>query len=275
MEIFVTTAYVLCDEVLKALEFKDDPQSLMATAEVMAFALLSAKYFSGNHKFTRYISNKLGLFPNILSQSRINRRLHQKPWDIWHAVFRLLAMCFKRESSNQSFAVDSFPVACCQKSRIDKRKILINHKYIGYAASKKQYFCGIKVHMIVTSEGKPIEVVLGPGSESDVVVLWKMELDIPAGSKIYADGAYNSFDLEDILEDEKITLLAKRGSTSKKRTRSQSQEKLISSKRQIVETSFSSITDLFPRNIRFRTEKGFLIKVYCFILAYSTSFFCS
>lgn len=33
--------------------------------------------------------------------------------------------------------------------------------------------------MVVTNQGRPIEVHLRPGAESDVAVLWAMELDIP------------------------------------------------------------------------------------------------
>ena len=66
--------------------------------------------------------------------------------------------------------------------------------------------------------------------------------------------------------------LAKRSPQAKNRQRSHSEERIISSKRQIIETAFSCITSLFPRFIKTRTENGFLIKVFCFILAYSASF---
>ena len=102
-----------------------------------------------------------------------------------------------------------------------------------------------------------------------------MELDIPLDSQLYADGAYNCFDLEDILQEERITLLAKRGSRAKQRLRTSCEEKEISSRRQIIETAFSCITNLFPRNIKVRTEAGFLIKIFCSILAYSVSFVCN
>lgn len=76
---------------------------------------------------------------------------------------------------------------------------------------------------------------------ADISVLWAMELDIPPQAILYADGAYNCFDLEDILEEEGIRLLAKRGSKAKNRLRSKAEETEISSNRQIVETAFSSI----------------------------------
>ncbi len=33
-----------------------------------------------------------------------------------------------------------------------------------------------------------------------------MELDIPKDALLYADGAYNSFELEDVLQDEGINI---------------------------------------------------------------------
>lgn len=118
--------------------------------------------------------------------------------------------------------------------------------------------------MVVTGDGKPIEIHFMPGAESDLNVLWKMELDIPIGSELYADGAYNCFDLEDILEGEGIKLLAKRGDSAINRLRSIFEEKIISSRRQIVETVFSCITGLLPKNLKVRTETGFMIKVFLF-----------
>jgi hypothetical protein len=272
MDMYATIVYVVTDEVLRLLQVKDDPQSKMSNAEIITFAIITAKFFSGNYKTARYLCQKLGLFPNILSNSRLNRRIHHIPWIYWDAIFRFLSFLSKQSDDTSYFAVDSFPVLYCQKNRIDKRKGFLEHKYLGFAASKKRYFCGIKVHMIVTNRGRPVEVLFRPGAESDINVLWTMELDIPPHSILYADGAYNCFDLEDILQDEGIHLLAKRGSKAKNRVRSPIEEQTISSKRQIVETAFSCITNLFPRYIKSRTEDGFLIKVFCFILAYSASF---
>ncbi|CCB90349.1 unknown protein [Waddlia chondrophila 2032/99] len=85
---------------------------------------------------------------------------------------------------------------------------------------------------------------------------------------------YNCFDLKDILFEQNIILLAKRGNKAKNRVRSISEERSISSKRQIVETAFNSITTLFPRNIKASTERGFLTKIICFVIGYSTSFLC-
>lgn len=269
MELYAITVYVISSEILKMLKIDDDVQAHMSNAEVVTFTVIASRYFSSNFKMARYMCGKLHLFPNMLSNSRLNRRIHQIPWVCWNAIFRFLALIFKQEHQDGSFAVDSFPIASCQKNRIDKRRIFIQRQYLGYSASKKRYFCGIKVHMIVTGDGKPVEMHFRPGSEIDGNVLCEMELDIPPGSKLYADGAYNYFDLEDILREEHILLLAKRGKAAKNRLRTAAAEKEISSRRQIVETVFSCIANLLPRTIKVRTEACFLIKIFCSVLAYS------
>lgn len=272
METYVTTVYVIADEIIRILKIQDDPQSSMSNSEIITFAILTAKFFAGNYKMARYLCLKMGLFPKLLSNSRLNRRIHKISWSCWEAIFRFLALLARNDSNATYFAVDSFPVSYCQKNRIDKRKQFLEHRYIGFAASKKKYFCGIKVHMVVSSQGRPVEIQLRAGSESDITVLWQMELDIPNEAILYADGAYNCFELEDILQEQGIQFMAKRGVKTKNRLRSREEEKSISSRRQIIETAFSSILHQFPRYIRSRTEKGFLLKVYCFILSYSISF---
>ncbi len=49
-----------------------------------------------------------------------------------------------------------------------------------------------QVHMVVTSDGKPIEFEFRAGSESDLSVLWEMKLDIPPSSKLFADGNHHT-----------------------------------------------------------------------------------
>ena len=60
-------------------------------------------------------------------------------------------------------------------------------------------------------------------------------------------------------EDERIHLLAKRGKAVKQRRWKPDVQKKISSKRQIVETAFSCITNLLPRALIVRTQQGFWV----------------
>ena len=48
MDDTITTIYCLCDEFLKAIDHRDDPQVRLSTAEVMTVPLVSVAFFSGN-----------------------------------------------------------------------------------------------------------------------------------------------------------------------------------------------------------------------------------
>ena len=149
----------------------------------MTFCILAAKLHTGNHPLARWSCGKAGYFRKILSQSRLNRRSRQLSITAWMAVFRFCALIFGPAAE---YAVDSFPVAVYQKCRIDRRKLFQDRKYLGFSASKKRYYCGIKVHILVTASGQPTELAFSPTSESDLNVLWRMELDLPIDAMIYA-----------------------------------------------------------------------------------------
>lgn len=122
--------------------------------------------------------------------------------------------------------------------------------------------------MLVTSKGEPIEFIIAPGSYSDIRVFWKFNLDVPEGSKILADGAYNDYFLEDLLkESESIELYPQRKKNSKRPYENEFRKELRK-KRKCVETAFSRITSSFPKTIRAVTPRGFEIKICLFILTY-------
>ena len=51
---YATIVYVIAEEVLGFLEAEDNPQSKMSNAEVITFAIITGKFFSGNYKMARY-----------------------------------------------------------------------------------------------------------------------------------------------------------------------------------------------------------------------------
>jgi hypothetical protein len=53
MDDTIITIYYLCDEFLKAIRHRDDPQVHLSTAEVMTVPLVAATFFGGNIEKTR------------------------------------------------------------------------------------------------------------------------------------------------------------------------------------------------------------------------------
>ena len=68
----------------------------------------------------------------------------------------------------------------------------------GYIPSKRRYFYGLRVHLVVSGAAEPVEFALEAGSESDVKVFKNLGLDLPQGSTILADKGYTDYDYERI-----------------------------------------------------------------------------
>jgi IS5 family transposase len=271
MNYISTYIYYLCDEFLKAISYKDDPQVQMSTAEVLTFAIIGAKYFGANYRITHLILREKKYFKKLLSPGRIVQRLHKIPEEIFKQIFALCSKLFTK--GNSEYIVDSFPILVCQNSRILRCKLFNGKEYHGYTASKNTYFFGIKVHLITTDKGFPVEFVITPGACSDIKGFRKLDLDFESNSIIYADKAYTDYKLEDFLNDHaNIKLIAHRKCNSK-RQHDLSTSYLLSKKRKRIETSISQIVKNIPRKIHAINAKGFMIKVFLFILAYTFTFF--
>jgi hypothetical protein len=126
--------------------------------------------------------------------------------------------------------------------------------------------------MLVSANKRiPVEIIFTPGSENNMKAFKRFELDISLGTTIYGDRAYNNYAFEDFQEnDGEIKLIAQIRRNSK-RPLSQELRFIQSRMRKRVETVFSQITRIFPRNIHAVISKGFEIKLFNFILAYTFS----
>lgn len=263
MELEIIAIYCWCELILNQLNIKNDCRTEMSNAEILTTAIVAARFFSGNFQNARNFLHEHGYVPKMLSKSRFNRRLHILGPELIGDVQKIIGEIFKSLNTAQEYAVDSFPVPVCENIRIFHSKIYTEEKYRGYQASKKRYFYGVKVHMVVTADGKPIEFILSPGSCSDIKGFKELDLDLPEGSIIYGDKAYTDYEEEDLLNELKIDLKPQRKENSK-RQHSNCMNYLIDCRRKMVETTFSSIARLFPKHIHAVTAKGFELKVALF-----------
>lgn len=274
MDDTITTIYCLCDEFLKAIDHRDDPQVRLTTAEVMTVPLVAATFFVGNIDKTRRFLHEYGYMPTMISKSHLNRRLHAIEPSLWQGLFSLLAELFKKPSNNpeQTYVVDSLPIPVCDNIRIRRCRLYPpkehGEAFRGYIPSKRRYFYGLRVHLVTTGAGEPVEFSLVAGSEADVSVFKDLELDLPKGSTIFADKAYTDYDYEDLLEEVGLHLKAQRKKRSK-RPMPLWEEFLGKPIRQYIETVFGGLTNLFSKKIHAVTPRGFELKIVCFLLAFS------
>jgi hypothetical protein len=268
MDDTIIATFCLCDELLKAMHHQEDPQCQMNDAEVMTTALTAALFFHGNHESARFMLKQHGYIPHMVSKSRFSRRLHRIK-ETFVTLFELLGQTWKTLNTESIYVIDSFPIAVCDNIRIRRSKIYTHEKFRGYTASKKRYFYGLKVHLMVTQEGQPVECVLTHGGLGDVEALKYYAYELPDGSIMYADKAYNDYEIEDLLKEvEHIQLLPIRKKNSK-RALPPYICFVQHYHRKIVETAGSLIEQLLPKSIHAVTSQGFELKVALFVIAYS------
>jgi Transposase DDE domain len=264
----IIAMFCLCDDLLKAIHHQESWQSHMNDAEVMTTALVAALFFRGNHECARAMLQQHGYIPHMLSKSRFSRRLHRVK-DIFVLLFDLLGHTWKTLNIDSIYIIDSIPIAVCDNIRIRRSKIYHDEKYRGYKASKKRYFYGLKIHLMVTSDGQPVACFLTHGGFGDVDALKYYAYELPDGSIIYADKAYNDYEIEDLLQEvDHISLMPMRKKNSK-RALPPCVTFVQNYYRKRVETAGSLIEQLLPKSIHAVTSQGFELKVALFVIAYS------
>jgi hypothetical protein len=234
---------------------------------VLTTALVAALYFGGRHQ-SALCYMKSHHCPGMLGASRFNRR--------WHALaglaqgcFTLLSELFKLENRRNRYILDTFPVAVCHNIRISRCKLLEGEEYRGRNASKREYFYGFKVAVLATEGGLPVEIALLPGSRAEASALKTLDFYLPQGSLVYGDSGFTDYEWEDFWKQEEgieFLIARKKGSlrgeglieaTAKKQNRKR------------IESTFSGITQLFPKRIHAVTAEGFMFKLWLFVVAYA------
>ena len=269
----VITIYCVCDDFLKATGWHDDPQVQMTTAEVMTVSLVAAAIFDGNQEKSRRFLKEHGYIAAMLSKSQFNRRWHRVPETLWQEMLWVLGQAAQHTNTESIYAVDSVPVPVCHNIRIRRSRLYPRRKWgnecRGYCASKKSYYYGLKGHLLITADGRPVEFVLTPASTADIVGFRKMDLDLPAGAFLMADAAYTDYEYEDLLrEQESVTLLADRRCNSK-RPHPAHLRYLCQCYRKRIETTFSTLTEWLGRRLHAVTPQGWERKVFLTVLAYA------
>jgi len=242
----------------------------MSDAEVMTTAIIAMLYFRGNFCLAGQYLYEHGYIPNMLSRSRFNRRLHRIA-ELFLTLFLRLGETWKKLNEKSVYVIDSYPIAVCDNYRIRRSQIYHAEDFRGYIASKKRYFYGLRIHLMVTEQGEPVEFFLEPGAFSDTSALGLYNFDLPEGSFVTGDKAYNDYTLEDILREAGMELIPLRKKNSLRPVPA-FMTYFQASIRKVVETTGSLIERLLPKSIHAVTAKGFEIKVALFVLACSINF---
>jgi hypothetical protein len=282
MDTTIVLVYCLCDDLLKELHHRDDPQCLLTDAEVMTIGLVAALFFSGNQALCTTFLYEQHYIYHHLSRSRLCRRLARvAPY--YEALFGRLGAYFKQHNGNAVYVVDSMPMPVCDGARILANRIYPQHKhpsltktqkgkrskggeYLGYVASKRRYYYGIKLNLLVTAEGAPVEFMLTPARYNDITCLSWFAFDLPPEATVYADKGYVSAAMEAECQAYGIEFAPlHRSSDAQQDPGWKRYLNLVS--RKAIERTYSLIERIMPKHIHAVTARGFETKIALFVIA--------
>ena len=169
----IISIFCFIDDILQEIAHKEDSRRQVCDSEIIVTAIVSSTSFYGNHSSAIRFMKQYGFIPNMLEQSRFNRRLH-KIGRLLYELFDMFSSYFKDFCCEMHYIIDSFPVAVCNNRRIGNCKILKEKKWRGYTASMRSYFYGVKVQLVTTKDGIPIAFHFTPGKTADAKALGKM-----------------------------------------------------------------------------------------------------
>jgi hypothetical protein len=174
--------YCLWDEFLKASGVRAPAGTDMRTAAVMTPALVAADLFSGCFEQSRHFLQAQGSIPHMLSKSRCNRRRPAIPDCLWQGLLHVLSEAAKQTTARGENGVERCPVPLCANLRLRRCHLSHGEAYRGYMASKRRYFFGLRIPLLVPPTGQPIAFALAPGAAAD-----------------HADAAYTDYPWADLL----------------------------------------------------------------------------
>ncbi|RZK18251.1 MAG: IS982 family transposase [Hymenobacter sp.] len=239
----------------------------LSDAQVLTTALVATRFFGGNLVVAKhYMEQHWG--QNRLDKSGFIRRLHALT-DTLHALFALVGDWLKHRHTEARYVLDSFPVAVCHNTRIPRCKLLTGKAYHGRCASKRSWFYGLKVQVVATSAGVPVEFYIHAGGESEQAGRRGLSLDLPAGSVLYTDAGYTDYVAEDLFNEASGSQQQTARRKDSKRPHHPAQNFLLQYFRKRIETTFSQLTARFPKQIHAVTAQGFALKIALFIFAHT------
>ena len=259
--------YCFIDDFLKVSGHTEDVRVEVTDAEIITIAICAMRYFGGNFEKSRLVLHELGFIKRLLSRSRFSRRI-TRLMDLIHLLFHRLGSVLKDLHWESRYLLDSFPIPICDNIRIPRCRIVQDEQYRGKMASKRRYFYGVRVQIMATADGIPLEFCILPGACADLQGLAEMPLDLPENAELLADSAYNFYEWEDYLRDAQAIKLQVPRKANSTRGREPWLEIYKSLMRKYIETTIGEISKLFPKKIHATNLNGFLLKIALFLFSY-------
>lgn len=208
-------------------------------------------------------------FPKLPNYSAFHHRLNELAYEI--VAFADHFNCqFSNDDKNKTILIDSMPIIIAKGSRSGFSKIAKGLANLGYCASKKLYYWGVKFHLFAehqtNSLPKPHFLEITQGSTHDLNAVKRL-LSGFKETEFIADKAYSSKKVRTELLERKNILHTPVKLTKKKKfltTDETNYSKIINSIRQPIESFFNWIIEKtgIQNASKVRSERGLVIHIF-------------
>jgi len=273
-----TAWFVWVDDLYKQLQAEGlvrrerGPRPRMADSEVITIGLICDTFFSGKEELTLCFMRQhyLSLFPDLLEESRFNRRRRSLGRVIEEIRRRLSVQLIA--PADRLRLVDTAPVPVCTYMRGNRCQTVRGAEYCGVIPSKRAKFFGFRLHLTSSWDHVVEHWVLAPASFRETVVLEALTTE-QWGLTLVGDQGFQSAELGAWLKESRELFLQ----TARRRTdRVQWPEKtrqLLNRARRRIETAISVLSTVFHiEHPGSRSLSGLVARIATRILAYTLSF---
>jgi transposase len=218
-------------------------------AEVITIGLLQGCLGTATLKQTyQFVANNLRqAFPRLPNYQRWLARLHA----LSGVVGQLTQAAGAQAAGGEAyFILDSKPIPMCKPVRHGRVRLLRDEgAYFG--KNSTGWFFGFKLHVLIHTTGAILTAILTPGNWADQEVARALAQSVAGGIGL-ADLGYRGQELADAMRDEAGLVLVTPASVE----RDDPRRALISSVRERVETTFSSLWSRFVDRVLSRSWEG-------------------
>lgn len=260
---FVTSVYVIFDEIVKAVLEPVKYKPKMMPAEILLVAVVAARYFHNNLERALMLMQQTGYLParRSLSISRYNRQLHHYASLLEFCLDTLMDLA----RDGEVFIIDSMPAPVCRRKRAWRCRKVRGKDYCGFCAAKNEKFFGWRLHLICTPDGVPVTFAVLPALHHDLTPLYELTIDLPAEASLYGDKGYNTADGEQTLLLDGLRLIPIRKTNMTPHLLVDDND--LRRYRKLIETLNSQLESMGVEQLRARTNPGFEIKIHSSLLA--------
>lgn len=273
LELIIHEVDVLCKGV-RFLRKKSGPGRPPIYSDKFILKLVILQYllgFTSERSYLRFLKNlDYPLFARLPDNSRYNRRAKGlKP-----LIKKLTLRIFKELKVEKSKirVIDATPVPVIRYARATRRKIFKDKTEvsIGYCASQKSHYCGVKLSLLVNQNGVPCLHSLTAANRHDLIGARQIikERDLK-GLTLIGDKGYlmKQEERNEIKRKRLIQLITPYRRNQKKKNNKR--EKNLLRKRKIIETVNSQLKDQMGlERLRAKSYQGLTSRIDNLIFTY-------